>query len=46
VRAFAHFDPQFAERDAWRIDPGDFEIRIGSSSRDIRLREVVKIPAR
>jgi beta-glucosidase len=46
VRAFAHFDPQFAERDAWRIDPGDFEIRIGSSSRDIHLREVVKIPAK
>ncbi|HEY5282969.1 MAG TPA: glycoside hydrolase family 3 C-terminal domain-containing protein, partial [Polyangia bacterium] len=45
VRAFAHFDPQFAERDAWRTDAGDFEIRIGSSSRDIRLREVVKVPA-
>lgn len=33
--AFWHFD---AARNAWRIEPGEFEILVGSSSRDIRER--------
>jgi beta-glucosidase len=46
VRAFATFDPKLPERDAWRIDPGAFEIRAASSSRDIRLRATMTVPAR
>ena len=33
-RAFAFFDPQ---KHTWTVEPGIYEIRIGSSSRDIRL---------
>ncbi len=33
--AFSYFDPTSKQ---WVADPGEFEIRIGSSSRDIRLR--------
>jgi beta-glucosidase len=43
LRAFAFFD---AQKDSWRIDPGAFEIRAGGSSRDIRLRATVNVPAR
>jgi len=46
VRAFATFDPKLPERDAWRTDPGAFEIRAASSSRDIRLRATVTVPAK
>ncbi len=34
-RAFAFYDPQ---RGSWVVEPGEFEVLIGSSSRDIRLR--------
>lgn len=34
-RAFSFYDPQ---RHAWRWEPGEFEILLGSSSRDIRQR--------
>ena len=34
-RAFAYWDP---ERHDWYVEPGEFEIRIGASSRDIRVR--------
>jgi len=46
VRAFAYFDAKVPERDAWRADPGAFEIRAASSSRDIRLRATVTVPAK
>jgi beta-glucosidase len=46
VRAFAYYDPKSPERDAWRTDPGAFEIRAASSSRDIRLRATVTVPAK
>lgn len=42
ARAFAFYDP-YAKR--WTVEPGEFEILVGSSSRDIRLREVIKIEA-
>ena len=34
LRAFQYWDPQ---RRDWALFPGDFEIRVGASSRDIRL---------
>jgi beta-glucosidase len=46
TRAFASFDAKLPERAAWRIDPGTFEIRAASSSRDIRLRATVVVPAK
>jgi beta-glucosidase len=33
-RAFAFFDPY---RNAWIVEPGEFEILVGSSSKDLRL---------
>jgi len=37
---FAHFDEQHNQ---WIIEPGPFELLLGSSSRDIRLREEIRI---
>jgi beta-glucosidase len=39
--AFSYWDP--ATR-AWTTDPGEYEIQIGSSSRDIKQKTVVNIP--
>jgi beta-glucosidase len=39
-RAFAHYDPQ---AQAWLIESGDFELQIGASSRDIRLKDTVTV---
>lgn len=42
-RAFAFWDP---DTHGWLVEPGDFEIRIGASSRDIRaVAEVTVLPA-
>jgi beta-glucosidase len=35
-RSFAYFDPAKSD---WRTDPGTYEIGIGASSRDLRIRE-------
>jgi beta-glucosidase len=35
-RSFAYFDPA---RSNWRTDPGTYEIAIGASSRDLRIRQ-------
>ncbi len=40
--AFAFYD---AEQDQWRVEPGAFELRVGTSSRDLPLREVVSVDA-
>ncbi len=40
-RAFAYFDPAAKQ---WRVEPGAFEIRVGSSSRLIRFRQTVTMP--
>ena len=39
-RAFAFWSPDQGD---WTVETGDFEIAVGSSSADIRLREVVKV---
>lgn len=38
-RSFAYFDE---ERNDWTVEPGDYEVLIGASSRDIRLKETVR----
>jgi beta-glucosidase len=39
-RAFAYYDPQLKD---WRVEAGAFEILVGASSQDIRLRAAVEI---
>ena len=39
-RAFAHWD---VESSSWKVAQGSYEVRIGSSSRDIRHRESVEL---
>jgi beta-glucosidase len=41
-RAFAHWD---VERHGWAVEAGQFEIRVGASSRDIRARAIVEVVA-
>jgi beta-glucosidase len=40
--AFSYWDPATK---AWTTDPGEYEIQIGSSSRDIRQKKVINVPA-
>jgi beta-glucosidase len=46
TRAFTYFDPRGTTTDAWRIAPGTYEVRAAASSRDIRARATVAVPAR
>jgi beta-glucosidase len=39
-RAFSFFDPA---KKAWIVEPGEFEVRVGSSSRLVRFRETVTL---
>jgi len=39
-RAFAFFDPG---KKAWVVEPGEFEVRVGSSSRLVRFRQTVTL---
>jgi beta-glucosidase len=39
-RDLAYWDPA---RNSWRIEPGRFEIQVGHSSRDIRLRQTFEL---
>lgn len=39
-RSFAYFDSRAHD---WQVEPGRFEIRVGASSRDIRLRAEVEV---
>jgi beta-glucosidase len=40
ARAFSYFDP---DKNHWVEEPGEFEIRVGASSRDIRLSHKITI---
>lgn len=40
-RAFAYYDPRYA---GWRVDPGAYDIRIGSSSRHPKAERRVTVP--
>jgi beta-glucosidase len=39
-RAFAFFDPK---SNGWIVEPGEFEILAGASSRDIRLSGILNL---
>ncbi len=39
-RSFAYFDARAAQ---WKTDPGKYEISIGSSSRDLRIKKALEI---
>lgn len=39
-RAFSYYD---VDKKKWLVEPGEFEILVGSSSKDIRLRKVLTI---
>lgn len=41
-RSFAYFDPRTSQ---WKADPGRYEISIGASSRDLRMKKNLDIPA-
>ncbi len=40
--AFWHYNPAKA---AWEVEPGEFEIRVGHSSRDLPLRHTIRVLA-
>ena len=42
-RSFAYFDPA---RNEWRTDPGGYEIVIGASSRDLRIKQSFQLRVR
>ena len=35
---------QFWGEDGWTLEPGDFELQVGSSSRDIRATATLSLP--
>jgi beta-glucosidase len=41
-RSFAYFDSRTSQ---WKSDPGRYEISIGASSRDLRSKKNIEIPA-
>jgi beta-glucosidase len=41
-RSFAYFD---SRKRQWRTDPGRYEISVGASSRDLRIRQNLEIPS-
>lgn len=45
-RAFAFYDEKRPAAEAWRVEPGSYEVRAAASSRDVRLRATVSVPAK
>jgi len=39
-KSFAYFDPG---ADDWKTDPGEYEISIGASSRDLRIKQTLEV---
>jgi beta-glucosidase len=39
--SFAYYDSAAGH---WRTDPGEYEIEVGASSRDLRIRQTLKVP--
>ena len=39
-KSFAYFDPAASD---WKTDPGEYEISIGASSRDLRIKQTLEV---
>ncbi len=46
ARAFAHWSAPPETTTGWAIAPGSYEIRVGASSRDVRLKAPLEVAAR
>jgi hypothetical protein len=45
VRSFSFWHTGLKQGADWHLDAGEFEVRIGSSSRDIRHKGIITITA-
>jgi beta-glucosidase len=45
-RAFSYWDEQAAPGGAWKVEAGRYEVRVGGSSADARVKGTLDVPAR